>query len=207
MIICTLPVGGLQANCYVVGCEKSREGIIIDPGAESGKILSIAEEHGLTIKAILLTHAHFDHSVEVNFLKEKTRAEFCMHRDDLFLLEETAAQAAFFGFKVEAIVPEVDRFIEEGDEIPFGELRAAVLHTPGHSPGGVSFLIGDAVFVGDTLFAGSVGRSDFTGGSHERLIRSIKSKLLTLDPETRVFPGHGPQTTIRAEKQSNPFLQ
>ena len=206
MIIEKIPVGDIQANCYIVGCEKTKEGIVIDPGGEIDKIEGLIKKLGLSIKIIIITHAHFDHALGARTLKERTGALFIMHKEDIFLLKNLAEQAQFFGVKP-ASAPDIDRFVEEGDEISFGELKARVLHTPGHSPGGISLLVDDSVFVGDTLFAGSVGRTDFVGGSHEILIESIKLKLLALDPKTEVYPGHGLKTSIEAESSSNPFLE
>ena len=206
MIIEKITVGSFSANCYIVGCEKTKEGIIIDPGDEVEKILELINKNGLDIKMILNTHAHIDHSLGIQGLKEKLGVNFCMHKDDLSFLEHLIDQAQFFGLKAN-FPPKVDRFLEDNDEISFGELKARVIHTPGHTPGGLSFLIEDSIFVGDTLFSGSIGRTDLPGGSYEKLIHSIKSKLLTLKPNTKVFPGHGPPTNIEIERKTNPFLK
>lgn len=206
MIIEKITVGSFSANCYIVGCNKSREGIIIDPGDEVNKILDLINKTGLDIKMILNTHAHIDHSLGIQGLKEKLGIDFYMHKDDLAFLEHLIDQAQFFGLKAKS-PPKVDRFLEDGDEISFGELEARVIHTPGHTPGGLSFLTKNSVFVGDTLFAGSIGRTDLPGGSYETLIHSIKSRLLTLNSNTKVYPGHGPPTSIEIERKTNPFLK
>lgn len=205
MIIEKLTVGQLSANCYIVGCEKTKEAVIIDPGDEVEKIVDVINQKGLHARLILNTHGHIDHCLGIHKLKEILGIDLCMHRDDLFLLEQSVEYAQFFGMKGD-LPPKVDRFIEEGDEISFGELKARVIHTPGHTPGGVTFLIEDSAFVGDTIFAGSIGRTDLPGGSYEKIINSIKNKLLTLPPKTKLFTGHGPETTIEKEKATNPFL-
>ncbi len=206
MIIEKITVGNFSANCYIVGCDKSREGIIIDPGDEVDKILDLINKTGLDIKMILNTHAHIDHSLGIQGIKEKLGIDFYMHKDDLTFLEHLIDQAQFFGLQAKS-PPKVDRFLEDGDEISFGELETRVIHTPGHTPGGLSFLIEGSIFVGDTLFAGSIGRTDLPGGSYEKLIHSIKSRLLTLNSNTKVYPGHGPPTSIEIERKTNPFLK
>jgi glyoxylase-like metal-dependent hydrolase (beta-lactamase superfamily II) len=205
MIIERLEVGVFAENCYVVGCEITSEGVVIDPGDEVARILKSIAELKLKIKYILLTHAHLDHVKEVTATQKALAVPVMMHRADQFLLDNLPAQAAAFGLTTSGI-PRVDKYIEEGEQIEFGRHRFEVLHTPGHSPGSVTFAEKGVAFVGDLLFAGSIGRTDLPGGDYETLIRSVKSKLFPLGDDTRVYSGHGPQTTIGQEKQTNPFL-
>jgi len=206
LILRTITVGPFAMNCYVVGSEKTKRGVVIDPGDEGEKILRVLRETGLTIEYILNTHAHLDHVLAVQAVKDGTGAAFCLHEADLPLLNMLPMQAAMFGLSVKG-VPKVDRFLKHGDTLTLDDLSFRVLHTPGHTPGGVSFFTGKAVFVGDALFAGSIGRTDLWGGSYETLLESIRSKLFTLPDDVVVYPGHGPETTIGCQRRSNPFLQ
>ncbi|MFQ5705857.1 MAG: MBL fold metallo-hydrolase [bacterium] len=205
MIVEKIEVGVFAENCYMVGCEETREAVVIDPGDEIAKILDRIEDRALNIKYILLTHAHLDHVKEVQTFKRSLPVPILMHAADQFLLDNLPAQAAAFGLTTSGI-PHVDVNIDEGDEIAFGQLRFKVLHTPGHSPGSVSFVASNAAFVGDALFAGSIGRTDLPGGDYDLLMKSIREKLLTLPEATEIYPGHGPVSTIGHEKQTNPFL-
>ncbi len=205
MIIEQLEVGPFMENSYVVGCEETKEAVVIDPGAEPDKILAAAEKHGLKIIRIINTHAHIDHIGAVQEIKEKTGVEFHLHETEKPLVEAYDQQCSMFGVRF-GRKPEVDGFINEGDKIKVGNLEATAIHTPGHSPGGLCFDFGEAVFVGDTLFMGSIGRTDLPGGDHKTLIDNIKNKLLVLPSDTRAYSGHGPVTTIGREKDSNPFL-
>ena len=205
MLIETLAVGPLQVNCYLLGCEETREAVVVDPGGDVVRILEALKAHRLDLKRIVCTHAHFDHVGGVRELKEATGAEFFLHQDDLPLLKGVLSQAIFFGLRAGS-PPTVDGYLEEGDEIVFGRESLRVLHTPGHSPGGVS-LVGDGVvFVGDLLFAGSIGRTDLPGGSYPALIEAVQIKIFPLGDEVVVYPGHGPATTIGQERRHNPFL-
>lgn len=205
MLIETLEVGAFAENCYLVGCEQTLEGVVIDPGDEISRVLRRIQEMRLIIKYILLTHAHLDHVKELNAFKKEIAVPVLMHASDQFLLDSLPAQAAAFGLTTSGI-PEVNRNVNEGEVIKFGQLEFEVLHTPGHSPGSVSYVSNGAAFVGDVLFAGSIGRTDLPGGDFNVLINSIKAKLFPLKDDTIVYPGHGPPTTIGQEKQSNPFL-
>lgn len=205
MIIEKLEVGPFAENCYVVGCDTAHEGVVIDPGDELNGILNTIDQLELDIKYILLTHAHLDHVKEVVSLNEHLKAPVFMHKADEFLLENLPAQAAAFGMSISGI-PEVDAYIRDGDVIEFGRQKFEVLHTPGHSPGSVTYVSGDTAFVGDVLFAGSIGRTDLPGGSHDVLMNSIKMKLLPLGDQILIYPGHGPATRIGQERKSNPFL-
>ncbi len=204
-----LSVGFLQCNCHVVGDPKTREAIVIDPGDEPDAILAALHRHNLTVKAILITHAHPDHVGGAAKLKAATGAPVLMHPDDRWLLDNVAMQCAAFGFPAPPAV-QMDAALKPGDDIRWGaNLRAQVLHTPGHTPGSSCLYLPDhkILFAGDTLFAGSIGRTDLWGGSYDAILRSIHAQLLPLDPATVVFPGHGPHTTLAEEKESNPFLQ
>ncbi len=197
--------GPIEENCYVIISEK--ECIVIDPGDDGDKIAEVIGSR--TVKYIALTHAHFDHIGALKYIKERFGGEIIMHKADLFLLENAPKTAAFFGLKCDP-QPHPDRFVEDQDEIEFGEIKIKVIHVPGHSPGGVAYLFEKGkekhLFTGDILFAGSVGRTDLPGGNWEQLITGIRRKLLTLDPATYVYPGHGPITTIAREMLTNPFL-
>ncbi len=204
-----LPVGFLQCNCHVVGDPETREAVVIDPGDEPDAILAALARHQLTVKAILITHAHPDHVGGAAKLKQATGAPVLMHPDDRWLLENVAMQCAAFGFPAPPAV-QMDAALKPGDDVRWGKnLRAQVLHTPGHTPGSSCLYLPDhkILFAGDTLFAGSIGRTDLWGGSYDAILRSIHSQLLPLDLATVVFPGHGPHTTLADEKDSNPFLQ
>ncbi|RMD91822.1 MAG: MBL fold metallo-hydrolase [Calditrichaeota bacterium] len=205
MIIERLEVGLFAENCYIVACEKSLEGVIIDPGDESDRILFKVNELKIDVKYILITHAHLDHVKELPSIKAKIDVPVMMHPQDFFLLQNLPAQAAAFGLSVSQI-PTIDRELNEGDEISFGEETFNVLHTPGQSPGSVSFVGNGVAFVGDVLFMGSIGRTDLPGGNYDTLIQSIKSRLFPLGDETIIYPGHGPPTTLGQEKRTNPFL-
>ncbi len=204
MIIKSMTVGPIMANCYIVGCEQTGQAAVIDPGDEADKILMALAKDGLTAKAIIDTHGHFDHVGANKRIKEVTGAELMIHRLDAPMLDNLAQSGAAWGFKVENS-PAPDRLLEDGDQIQVGELVFKVIHTPGHTPGGISLLVQDAVFVGDTLFAGSIGRTDFPGGDYDTLISAIQKKLFVLDDDVVVYPGHMGTTTIGREKRSNPF--
>lgn len=206
MIIEILPVGSFQANCYVVGCEATKAGVIIDPGDEADRILETVAKHGLTIEHVLLTHAHFDHIVACAAVAEATKALVALHKDDLPLLK-AGGGAAFWGLPMPTY-KEPDTWLAEGDQITFGNHTLDIFFTPGHAPGHVTFYEANAglVFDGDVLFAGSIGRTDLPGGSYEVLLNSINEKLMVLPDETVVCSGHGPTTTIGRERASNPFL-
>ncbi len=211
-----LPVGWLQCNCSIVGDPQTRDAIVIDPGDEVERILEIITQQGLNVRTILVTHAHIDHVGGLRKMHQATGAPVLMHPEDLELYRGLEGQAARMGMRAPAKV-EVDGLLREGDTVRWGRYQAHVLHTPGHTRGSVSlYLPSDLVqerpaepgrlFAGDTLFAGSIGRTDLWGGSFDQIMRSIHSKLLALPDETLVYPGHGPETTIGEERETNPFL-
>jgi glyoxylase-like metal-dependent hydrolase (beta-lactamase superfamily II) len=212
MIIEAQAAGPFMKNGFVVSCEETREAVFIDPGDEVEGLLSYIDRQGLTIRYILLTHAHFDHVTGVSAAKRRLGVPICLHRDDLFLYEHVVETGAMFGLRVEK-QPPIDAFYEPGQVFAFGRYTAAVHHTPGHCPGGVCLQIGKAgeagkeLFVGDTLFAGSIGRTDLPGGDYATLIDSIKRVLFPFGDDAIVHPGHGPDTTIGRERRTNPFLQ
>ena len=206
MLIKQLPVGAIQTNCYIVGCEETKEGVVIDPGDEAERILAEVKESGLTIKYILNTHAHFDHIMANAGLVEATGAPLAIHPLELPMLRQNGG-AALFGLDAPAS-PEPDMELAEGDTITFGTHTFEVLFTPGHTIGHVSFYEPNAhvIFDGDVLFAGGMGRVDLPGGDYETLMNSISEKLMVLPDETTVCSGHGPVTTIGRERVSNPWL-
>ena len=205
MIIKELVVGPLMANCFIFGCQKTKEAVVIDPGGDADRIMMILDDLKVQIKYIINTHGHFDHVSGNGQLKEATGVDILIHPLDASMLGKLSSNAAIFGVSVDNSPP-CDRTIEEGETISFGELTLEVIHTPGHTPGGISLFTDGIVFVGDTLFAGSIGRTDFPGGDFDTLISSIQNKLFKMNDDVRVFSGHGPETTIGRERRYNPFV-
>jgi len=212
-----LPVGWLQCNCSVVGDPETREAIVLDPGDEVERIQEILARHGLTVRAIVNTHAHIDHVGGLRKLHDVTGAPVLMHPDDLELYRALEMQAAWIGMPVPEIA-DVDGLLRDGDQVRWGRYAANVIHTPGHTPGSLCLHLPQAeqgtvtdgtgkLFAGDTLFAGSIGRTDLWGGSLDAIMRSLQTKLMAFPDDTLVFPGHGPATTIGRERNSNPFLR
>lgn len=201
-----LIVGPLFSNCYIVWDDNEKQGVIIDPGDDADLILKTVRKLGIKIKYILATHGHFDHVGAVAPLKRELKVEFLAHKDDFFFIEDGENAARRWGVEIEQ-PPKPDRFIDDGDKIKIGGFDLEVIHTPGHSPGGISFLYNQMVFGGDTLFQGSIGRTDFRKGSFEDLSNSIKTRLYTLPDNTIVYTGHGPITTIGDEKRYNAFVR
>jgi len=208
MILEMLTVGPFQENCYIIGDEASGVGAVVDPGDEAARIAMAVEQTGLEIGSIIVTHAHIDHVGGVAALVDEYACPVLMHAEAEPMLEQLPTQALMMGLRFGKI-PTADRHIGEGETLEVGDLRLRPLYTPGHAPGHLSFYIEDEglVLSGDALFAGSVGRVDLPGGSMEVLMRSIEERLMTLPDETRVYPGHGPQTEIGSERATNPFLQ
>jgi glyoxylase-like metal-dependent hydrolase (beta-lactamase superfamily II) len=207
LIIATLPVGMIQTNCHIAGCPETKECAIIDPGGHPERILAEVERLGLSVKYVLNTHAHFDHTDGNGGIVRATGATLALHPLDLPLLKASGG-AALFGLQAEPS-PLPDLELGDGDELEVGTLRFKVLHTPGHTPGHVCFYEkAEAVlFDGDVLFYRSIGRSDLPGGSHQQLMGSIQGVLLALPEETAVYSGHGPVTTIGDERRLNPWLR
>jgi len=205
LIIKELVVGPLMANCFICGCSKTKEAVVIDPGGDANTILLSLADSKLKAKYIINTHGHFDHVSANGKMKDATGADILIHPLDAPMLEKLSSNAAFFGVSVENSPP-CDQTLEEGDTVSFGDITLKVIHTPGHTPGGISLYTNGVVFVGDTLFAGSIGRTDFPGGDFNTLISSIKTKLFKMEDDIRVFSGHGPETSIGTEKRHNPFV-
>ena len=211
MILETAAVGPIAKNGYVIGCEETREGVVIDPGDEVDLLLDAVRRHALSIRYVLLTHAHFDHITGVGRAKRALGAPVGLHRDDEFLYRAAVQQGLAFGIPVEP-QPPVDFFYEGAEPLRFGKYGVWVSHTPGHSPGGVCLAVGKesdtsrSLFVGDTLFAGSVGRTDLPGGDTAILLRSIREVLFKFPDETPVYSGHGEATTIGRERSTNPYI-
>jgi glyoxylase-like metal-dependent hydrolase (beta-lactamase superfamily II) len=204
-------VGPFFKNGFVIGCEDTREAVLIDPGDEVAALLSFADRNTLAIRFILLTHAHVDHVTGVAAAKRALGVPIYLHRDDLFLYERAVQTGALFGLTVEP-QPPIDEFYTPNQIITFGAYEVRPHHTPGHCPGGVCLQVGKTgavqkdLFVGDTLFAGSIGRTDLPGGDHATLIASIRNVLFPFGDDAVVHPGHGPDTTIGQERRTNPFL-
>jgi glyoxylase-like metal-dependent hydrolase (beta-lactamase superfamily II) len=203
-----LVVGPLGVNCIVLADADSGEGVVIDPGSDGDRICSTVKRQGLTVKAVLNTHGHFDHVGANAGVVACSAAPLLIHDADVPCLSRAAVAAASYGLSC-SDSPMPDGFLEQGQEITFGGLRLLVLHTPGHTPGGCCFYLPDdkLLISGDTLFAESVGRTDLPGGDHNTLIASITGRLMTLADDVRVIPGHGPATTIGHERRRNPYLQ
>lgn len=208
MIRETLPVGLLQCNCTILGDEQSREAIVVDPGDDIPGILVLLARHALTVKQIVITHAHIDHIAGAQQLKRITGAPILYNQQDLPLVAMMDIQAGWLNIPTPEVAPP-DADLSDNQTVKIHGLTANVLHTPGHTPGSLSLYLPDQslVLAGDTLFAGSVGRTDLPGGDTRTLIRSIQNRLLTLPDETIVIPGHGPNTSIGRERETNPFLQ
>jgi hydroxyacylglutathione hydrolase len=206
LIIEKLEVGPIMANCFIVGCEETKQAAVIDPGDEADRILMTLAQHALVVKYLINTHSHFDHVSANKRMKEVTGAPLAIHPDDAPMLAELSRSAMMFGLSAENS-PEPDILLKDGDEISFGNISFKIIHTPGHSQGGICLYTRGHLFAGDTLFAGSIGRTDLPGGNYDALISNIKNKLLVLDEDTIVYTGHGPETTIGNEKRMNPFLR
>lgn len=205
MKINNIIVGPLQSNCYIVHDEKSLDALVIDPGDEAKKIFSVIEAKKLNVKYIVCTHAHFDHIGALAEIREKTNAKIVINKNDLEIYSMAKDQAAFWGYDIKQ-PPEPDIFVTEGDELLIGSLAFSILSTPGHSPGGMCLYREGIIFTGDTVFAGSVGRTDFYGGSIEELKKSFV-KIISLPPDTRIFPGHGDPSTVNEERELNFYVQ
>jgi glyoxylase-like metal-dependent hydrolase (beta-lactamase superfamily II) len=211
MIVEVIVVGPLQVNATLIGCEDTKKAVIIDPGGDADNILARLAHHHLTLETVALTHAHVDHIGGLAELKEKTNATLYMHQSEEVVYQNAPRLGMMFGVSI-GDLPEIDHYFKEGDTFTVGNITLSVIETPGHTPGGVTFHFKsvenkDILIAGDTLFAGSIGRTDLPGGDFNTLISSIKNKLLNYSDETVVITGHGPMTAIGRERHTNPFLQ
>lgn len=204
--VITLVVGDFATNCYIVVPQNSSECVVIDPGGEAETIIEKLQQLRLQPRYFFLTHGHLDHVMALPKLQQHYRVPTLVHRQEKTILKSLPAQALMFGLPL-VKNPHISEWIEEGRQVQLETINFSVLHTPGHTPGGCCYISDSKIFVGDTLFAGSVGRTDLPGGNYELLISSIKQKLLCLNDDVLVYPGHGPTTTIGAEKQHNPFIR
>ncbi len=203
MVIKSIVVGALQVNCYVVADDASRKAMVIDPGDEPDMIMDVVKGNNLEVEYIVCTHGHFDHVGAVSDIKDETGAKVVIHRDELAMYNGAKDMAAFWGYELDPL-PEPDILVKDGDSVKAGDLSFEIMHSPGHSPGGLCLFGNGIVISGDTLFAGSIGRTDFVGGDIGKLKKSFQ-RLMALPEETRVLSGHGPQTTIGREKRENTF--
>jgi hydroxyacylglutathione hydrolase len=202
-----LTVGLLEVNCYILGDEVTKEAVVIDPGGDEDEILEVLKYNNFQLKLIIDTHGHFDHVDANQPLKDATGAKIAVHEADAQMLDKPSAEAMFYtGNRLRT--SQADILLKENDVLTFGQYRLKVLHTPGHTPGGISLVLEDHpyVYVGDLLFAGSIGRTDFPGGSYDALITAVKTKIFPLGDNYTVYPGHGPVTTIAQERKYNPFF-
>jgi len=206
MQIKTLTVGAFAVNCYLLIDPKTSEAIFIDPGMEADHLIETVENLNVDLKYIINTHCHIDHAAEVKTIQDHFKIPFYIHEAEFPLLQSLPQQGAMFGIPVSEIA-QVTSFVADNEGIEFGRIKGKILHTPGHSPGGISILFADRIFVGDCLFYDSIGRTDLYKGNYEQLIESIKTKLMILPDNTEVYSGHGPVTTIGRERIQNPFLQ
>lgn len=205
-LLAGFPVGPLQCNCYIVGDRAALKAIVIDPGGDADAILDKLAQASLEVTAIVATHAHFDHILAAERLRNATGAPFLLHDADKTLLGWMRESVQLFLGQESPPPPAIDSAAREGDIVRAGSAELQIIHTPGHSPGSISLVADDAVFSGDTLFAGSIGRTDLPGGDHEALLKAVRAKLFTLDESLAVYPGHGPATTLASERRSNPFV-
>jgi hydroxyacylglutathione hydrolase len=205
MIFKRMVVGPIEVNCYILADDVTKAGIVVDPGDNVDEILEFVRKNNIIVKYIVNTHCHFDHAGGNKKLKDETGAQILIHENELPVLERMADSAKGWGFAIDPS-PDPDKLLKEGDIIKIGDIDVDILHTPGHSPGGICLKFDNKVLSGDTLFAGGIGRTDFPGGSHDQLLKSIREKLFTLSPDLQVYPGHGPSSSIQNEKVHNPFF-
>lgn len=204
MKVYSLPVGPMQANCYILECEETKNAIVIDPGGDGDFILDFINSKKLNPEFIINTHAHVDHIAANENLKLRTSALICIHKDDADMLVNPQKNLSFF-INSPITSPPADKLLSDGDILKSGTINLQVIHTPGHSPGSICLLSQGCIFTGDLLFSGGIGRYDFPGSSYNLLIDSLK-KVINLDSNLIVYPGHGPTTTIGEERESNPFI-
>ncbi|MBZ4688027.1 MAG: hydroxyacylglutathione hydrolase [Clostridia bacterium] len=207
MILHKVQVGSLATNCYIIACKDTKEAVVIDPGDEAEKILSVITKENLKVKYIINTHGHWDHIGADRPLKEHTNADLLIHEEDAEALQEGSKNLSMY-MGESAQAPKADKLLREGDIIKFGnKMELKVLHTPGHTPGSICLVGQEILFSGDTVFAGSIGRTDLPGGSYNTIMESIQQKIMPLEDTFTVYPGHGPQTSMKEEKESNPYFK
>lgn len=205
MILKRMEVGSFAANCYVLACDETKEGVVVDPGADAKRIVKMVEDAQVKVKYIINTHGHVDHVGANDEVRQAFSVPILIHEADAEMCKNPHASLSTFIGKKELAEP--DQLFKEGDTFTVGNLTIKVIETPGHTKGSVTLLAGGKLFSGDTLFSGSIGRTDLPGGSFDEIISSIKEKLLVFPDDTEVYPGHGPETTVGAEKKYNPFLR
>jgi glyoxylase-like metal-dependent hydrolase (beta-lactamase superfamily II) len=205
LLVESFPVGALQCNCTILGCGDTKQAIVVDPGGDPERILEVIRHYDLDVRALVHTHAHLDHIAATRDIKEATGATIRLHPGDRWLYDNFRMQAMMFGWKVRDVLP-VDAALAHDETVAFGKRAVQVIHTPGHTPGSVSFVADELLIAGDTLFRRSIGRTDLWGGDSAQILRSIRERLFALPPDTRVICGHGPDTTIGDEKRGNPFV-
>lgn len=207
MRIKTFTTRGMDENCYLIVCEETKYAIAVDPGEKFPQLTAFLESEGITLSAIVLTHAHYDHIAGLEWLRAQTKAPVFIGKDEAEVLASPSYNLSTM-FGADPISVAADRLLEDNEEFTFGELTFKTIFTPGHTQGGICLYFEKerVLFSGDSLFAGSIGRTDFPGGSYKKLISSLKNKIMTLDGDTTVFPGHGPKTSIAAERKFNPYL-
>jgi glyoxylase-like metal-dependent hydrolase (beta-lactamase superfamily II) len=201
-----LEVGNIGTNCYIIYCEDTHKAAVIDPGGNHEEILSIIESEKLDVEYIINTHGHADHIAANGKIKQATRANILIHADDEDMLTDAQKNLSLFMGK-EILSPPADHLLHNNEQISIGNITLEIMHTPGHTPGGICLKYGNTVFSGDTLFSESIGRTDFPGGSYSQLINSVKNKLMILPDDVIILPGHGPDTNIGWERKYNPFIQ
>lgn len=206
MIFERLSLGIYGANCYIIGCKETKEAIVVDPGGNHSEVVDEINKKNLNLKYIILTHGHADHIGGIIKLKEEINAPILIHKDDEDMLIDANINLSN-RMNMDTIEVKPDKLLNDNDILKLGNLKVEILHTPGHTKGSICIKIEDILITGDTLFLGSIGRSDLYGGNHETLIKSIKEKLLHLNDETTIYPGHGGQSTIGFEKKNNPFIR
>lgn len=202
----TLPVSPFAMNCYIISCNRTKEAVVIDAGDEPEKILSLIKQNDYQLKKLINTHAHVDHTSAVAAIQETEKAPFYMHEAEKGNLEMLPSIQKVYGFG-DGKIPKVTEYLKAGQTVEFGDISLKIIETPGHTAGGICFVWGNHLFVGDTLFAGSIGRTDLPGGDYETLIASIKKEIFTLEDDINVYCGHGPATTVGQEKRHNPFFK
>ena len=204
----SLAVGSIQTNCFIIWEEESKEGVVIDPGGNPHEIIKLIDDNQLDIKWVLLTHGHFDHTFYAKDIANHSNCKIAMSKDDLEILESSLLISSDFDYDISKHIQFTpDRFLLDGDVLEIGKSKIQVVYTPGHSPGCICFITEIGVFVGDTIFANSIGRTDFPGGNFEKIVNSIKTRILTMQDDIKLYPGHGPSTTVDRERTYNPFLQ